>query len=496
MKGHDPLDHGSNHSKKQQAGRIGTRRKGRRRPFSDQRFSSYLSFGFHMTVCLALFLVCYILILVCMFPLLVQEAPRVVPTHRGEVLKPVVEKMKEGASRLGHSSPGDVAHAAVSVAMGGQHLAEKMVVSIQHKVQQYRQSEGVTDASLMQHAVGDIEKIRRHRREQQHRPKQEQSVDGQSVAAKTSDTNAQKKKVSGFVVLGMHRSGTSMLSGLLSIGMGYHTGGPLIGSAFDNKKGFFELVPAVLQNDEFMSRQRIWWSSGVIDYDYRKALDDKKTGRVTFQEGEQALRVLNSPDKVPFLQKDPRMCITLKTWLPLLNSEPAILFTYRHPLEVAQSLQRRENDFSLEHGLRLWIIYNMRAIQNSNGLCRVTTSNEAVLAHPLAEVNRTSYELTTKCNVPPPPIPILSQEDVDKFVDSGLQHTGAQIAAQKAGRQILATHNDGSCPVYEYDSDYDEATQASSYARERGLYLTAMKIYCDFQSGAAYQPNYEWPELN
>jgi len=40
----------------------------------------------------------------------------------------------------------------------------------------------------------------------------------------------------GFIVLGMHRSGTSMLSGLLVEGFGYETGGPLIMPNFDNEK--------------------------------------------------------------------------------------------------------------------------------------------------------------------------------------------------------------------------------------------------------------------
>ena len=38
-------------------------------------------------------------------------------------------------------------------------------------------------------------------------------------------------KTPGFMVLGMHRSGTSMLSGLLVKGFGYETGGPLIGAS-------------------------------------------------------------------------------------------------------------------------------------------------------------------------------------------------------------------------------------------------------------------------
>jgi hypothetical protein len=46
----------------------------------------------------------------------------------------------------------------------------------------------------------------------------------------------EENKRPGFIVLGMHRSGTSMLSGLLVEGFGYETGGPLIMPAFDNEK--------------------------------------------------------------------------------------------------------------------------------------------------------------------------------------------------------------------------------------------------------------------
>ena len=48
--------------------------------------------------------------------------------------------------------------------------------------------------------------------------------------------DANENKRPGFIVLGMHRSGTSMLSGLLVEGFGYETGGPLIMPNFDNEK--------------------------------------------------------------------------------------------------------------------------------------------------------------------------------------------------------------------------------------------------------------------
>jgi len=283
-----------------------------------------------------------------------------------------------------------------------------------------------------------------------------------------------------------------MLSGLLVTGLGYTVGGPLIGGAFDNEKGFFELIPAVLQNDEFMKHQRVYWSSNVFAYDAEKALEHKKSGVVDFHEyGEKALKFMNNPKNAPWLQKDPRMCITLKTWLPLLNNEPAIVFTYRHPLEVALSLKKREENFSIDHALRLWILYNMRAIQNSKGLCMVLSSNEAVLKDPLNEVQRISDELTSKCGVPEPPNK-LTQEDVDQFVDPDLQHNKKQREAEDAKKEVVAGY-DG-CKVREYKSSAPpESAQAQ---REQDLYLKAMKMFCDFQSGEAYKDAYEWPQLN
>mmetsp|Transcript_7542 Transcript_7542/g.16350 ORF Transcript_7542/g.16350 Transcript_7542/m.16350 type:complete len:378 (-) Transcript_7542:853-1986(-) len=178
----------------------------------------------------------------------------------------------------------------------------------------------------------------------------------------------------GVVVIGMHRSGTSLLAGLLVKGMRYQVGPKrlLIQPAADNVKGFYERLDAVLQNDQFLSNQGMSWNAGVVNYDYKKALKAYRDKEISFVEGEKALSFFNNEENEPWLQKDPRMCITLRTWLDLFNREPVALFTYRHPLEVANSLQKREN-FKISHGLRLWIVYNVRAVQNSANLCRVSS---------------------------------------------------------------------------------------------------------------------------
>lgn len=298
------------------------------------------------------------------------------------------------------------------------------------------------------------------------------------------------KPTGGFIVLGMHRSGTSMLAGLLNEGFGYKVGGPLIGAAFDNEKGFFELLPAVLQNDEFMYAQRVNWAGNMANYDADKAIVAYKSGAMNFDRGVNALKVLNDVNMRPWMQKDPRMCITLRTWLPLLNTKPAVLFTYRHPLEVAMSLKKREH-FTVQRGLRLWIVYNKLAVNNSADLCRVLSSNDALLADPMGETDRIREELTTKCEVPPSPKRI-TQDIIDNFVDPKLQHNKKEMEDTASNMDVIEKHGD--CDVRDYKSEFPEGS--ANKDMEKNMYLKAMKIYCDFQSGKAYEDDYEWPDLD
>jgi len=327
----------------------------------------------------------------------------------------------------------------------------------------------------------------------------------QEVGGDVAARNGHKGKLPGFIVLGMHRSGTSMLSGLLVEGFGYETGGPLIGAHFDNEKGFYERTDVVLQNDEFLTAQQAEWSFNVAAYGGENALQHKQQGNITFEEGESALKFLNNRvNAPPYLQKDPRMCITLPTWLKLLDETPAIVFTYRHPLEVAMSLKHREElevamsikhpeqNFSIEQWLHLWIIYNMRAIQNSQGLCRVFSSNEAVLQDTLNEVQQIKNELTEKCHVIAPPNFKISEEVVNKFVDPNLQHNSNERNAKDAQRRVLKDFG-GGCIAREFESNHPE--KSPHRRAEVEMFLMAMQVFCDLENGKGYSPDYEWPDL-
>lgn len=117
----------------------------------------------------------------------------------------------------------------------------------------------------------------------------------------------------GVIILGMHRSGTSIVGGLMSK-MGLNTGGPLIEAAEDNAKGFFERVDVVLQNDALMKNQNIHYSYRTYAYDSKKGLKDVLNGENEqfFGEGRRGLLFLNNISNYPWMLKDPRLCITLR----------------------------------------------------------------------------------------------------------------------------------------------------------------------------------------
>jgi hypothetical protein len=181
-----------------------------------------------------------------------------------------------------------------------------------------------------------------------------------------------------------------------------------------------------------------------------------------------------------------------------LSHRPAILFTYRHPLEVAMSLKKRDN-FPLIKGLKLWIIYNVLAIQYSSGYCRVVTSSDTIVHDTFKEMTRILQDLTKRCHVLPPPNATLSSSVVNAFLDHSLQHNTHE---KQRGKEHISTatilHDLGhGCVAQKLKSDHDERSRDG--IQERQVYLMAMKLFCELESGQAFRSGYqlpEWSEIN
>lgn len=330
-------------------------------------------------------------------------------------------------------------------------------------------------------------------------------TEGAGDQKESSTSMSRSSRTSGVVVLGMHRSGTSILGGLVNK-MGLNVGGPLIQPGTDNEKGFFERIDAVLQNDYMMKKQGIHYGYRTEAYNSQTALyhaiigmrggghaltsptlvgkgDNTEIEPNFFNEGKRALNFLNDPNNYPWMLKDPRLCITIRTWLPLMNFVPAILFTYRHPMDVALSLHNRAQEhYRMGKGLRMWYVYNMRAIQHSNDLCRVVGSHRRVMESPQQELARLRRELIDRCGLAVPRD--LTGKEIAEFVDPHLQH------GHNTQTDNPCTHPDGKAhlqtilpPAAQWETQ-DPAHIA--------LYREVMRVYCAMEDGTAFAETFSW----
>jgi hypothetical protein len=81
--------------------------------------------------------------------------------------------------------------------------------------------------------------------------------------------------------------------------------------------------------------------------------------------------------------KDPRLCVTLPFWLDCLAVSPAIVLATRNPLEVADSLGRR-NGFGRPYALALWERSLRHALAVAEGLPLLVTDYAGLVADPVA----------------------------------------------------------------------------------------------------------------
>lgn len=159
--------------------------------------------------------------------------------------------------------------------------------------------------------------------------------------------------IEAILVLGMHRSGTSCLTGCLK-SFGLELGSV---SEFNknNQKGNQENRQVFLLNEQvFEFNQGSWFSPppGPL-----KWTSEHEVIR------EAILRKYRTLPK-PWGMKDPRMIFAFDFWQYHLPKTYQLIGTFRHPLSVAQSLAARKKlSIPIEEGLKLWNAYNLRLLE-------------------------------------------------------------------------------------------------------------------------------------
>ncbi|MGH8549409.1 MAG: sulfotransferase family protein, partial [Methylococcales bacterium] len=212
-----------------------------------------------------------------------------------------------------------------------------------------------------------------------------------------------------LIVLGMHRTGTSALTGLLNL-MGAYVGPKkrCIGANDENKKGFWERRDVVNLNQKTLrSCGADWYRVSGLNLD---SLPDMKRFK------KRAAGIIEDMDRHrPWVMKDPRLCLLFPLWKEFLQT-PVCVHTYRSPIETAGSLQAR-NGFSINAGIALWEKYNLDALDASQHLPRILIHYKDLLKRPVETVEKL-YNGLSSLGVRGLKLPEHAQ--ISSFVDSSL----------------------------------------------------------------------------
>lgn len=172
-------------------------------------------------------------------------------------------------------------------------------------------------------------------------------------------TGSMSPRPAGVPVLGMHRSGTSVVAGVLSaLGL---DGGPedtMFSADKFNSDGYWEQRPIVELHDELL-RDLGGFASAPPEPTER--MSEASEQRATARIGEFVDRF----DR-PWFVKDPRQCLLMPAWASTLTDDDVIVVVSRQPDHVVRSLRHR-NGYSLDLAAGMWETYTSAMLQSISG---------------------------------------------------------------------------------------------------------------------------------
>ncbi len=178
-------------------------------------------------------------------------------------------------------------------------------------------------------------------------------------------------------VIGMHRSGTSATSGLLShLGLGAPKVEDLLKETPGTLRGTWESTSLNLLDERLLGHLGgSWLAPPALSPGWQddSALDPFKA---------EAYGLFAAVfDPRPIVWKDPRASILLPFWRTVIKPPVASIFVYRDPSEVVASLHARD-ELRMTHGFALWERYVRSAAANLVGLPTFVLSYESLLESP------------------------------------------------------------------------------------------------------------------
>ena len=175
------------------------------------------------------------------------------------------------------------------------------------------------------------------------------------------------------LVVGMHRSGTSAVTGALgAVGLNLVQADDRMDWPESNPE-HWESLSLGLHNEDLLVRMDGAWDAPPDIY----------------PGWERSPEILSAPDPAPLLAaaypatgpnvyKDPRLCLLLPYWREVLPAPIAAVLVWRSPMAVARSLKKRDS-LPLADGVALWERYNRRAVTDLHGVDTYVLDYESVV---------------------------------------------------------------------------------------------------------------------
>ncbi len=232
-----------------------------------------------------------------------------------------------------------------------------------------------------------------------------------------------------LLILGMHRSGTSAIAGMLAH-LGVTPPKTLMPATVDNPAGYWESLPIVQFHDRVLKEAQSHWDDWDR-FDWRKLppsiaqkFADELAAVLAAEFGEAPL----------MLVKDPRLSRLLLLWLDALRAlgiQPRAVIAFRSPIEVAQSLQARDG-IAMEAGLAIWLRHCLEAELHSRDIPRALLSYEALLRDWRSAARKIASRLSLEW-------PRFEEVAIDGFLKPQLRRQQGDAAADAAAPEWVRT---------------------------------------------------------
>ncbi|MEM7349912.1 MAG: hypothetical protein AAF657_03845 [Acidobacteriota bacterium] len=239
-----------------------------------------------------------------------------------------------------------------------------------------------------------------------------------------------------LIVLGMHRSGTSSLTRVLSLAgatLPAHIlpAGDGLPNDGNTQAGFWESKPLMLLHEEILASADSAWDDLA---DIHPSWFDSKVARAFKHRLIETLEM--EFDVAPcFVAKDPRISRLAPLWqaaLEAMDVEANWLIAVRNPFEVAASLTARDR-FSQPKGLLLWLSYFLAAEKHTRGQQRLFVQYDQVLDDWRGVLDRIEEHF----DLPFPRLSRRAAAETDDFLDRSLRHHTLPLTGRTSRQDLI-----------------------------------------------------------